>query len=121
MVDMVAAKDKAVEIIVEVNELVVVVEDCHPMRDGVMVDNIIQIVTIVINVFCTHCGRYRHTRENCWNLNRGPGNVPSATLAEEENPSGSNEQQVSCKVDSQHWKDELTNLRQRLDALEGAT
>lgn len=35
----------AVEIIVEVDELEVIVEECHPMLDGVMVDNIIEIVT----------------------------------------------------------------------------
>lgn len=42
---MAAAEDMAVEIIVEVDELEVIVEECHPMLDGVMVDNIIEIVT----------------------------------------------------------------------------
>lgn len=48
MVDMAAAEDMAVEIIVVVDELEVEVEECHPMLDGVMVDNIIEIV---INFF----------------------------------------------------------------------
>eukprot|EP00268_Persea_americana_P031529 TRINITY_DN30740_c0_g2_i2.p1 TRINITY_DN30740_c0_g2~~TRINITY_DN30740_c0_g2_i2.p1 ORF type:complete len:160 (+),score=29.43 TRINITY_DN30740_c0_g2_i2:785-1264(+) len=70
--------------------------------------------------FCTHCGRYRHTCENCWDLHGRPGNV-SAAPAEAKHPNGSNEQELNFKVDSQNWKDELLLLRQRLEALEGVT
>ena len=34
-------------------------------------------------LYWTHCGRYRHTRETCWDLNGTPQNV-SATPAEVE-------------------------------------
>lgn len=60
MADMVEAEDVGMEIIVEVDVMVVVVvvvvKDCHPMLDGVMVDNIIQIVLIVTNFFVLTVG-----------------------------------------------------------------
>ena len=68
------------------------------------------IVTIKTNFFYTHCGRYKHTLENCWDLNSWPGNI-STTPAEVEHLSGSNEQNASSRVDSQSWKDELTIIR----------
>ena len=58
-------------------------------------------------LYCTHCGRY---------LNGMPRNVP-ATPAEIEHPNDNTEQ----KTCNQHWKVELSVLRQRLAALEGAT
>ena len=36
-------------------------------------------------LYRTHSGRYRHTRETCWDLNGKPWNV-SATTAEVEHP-----------------------------------
>lgn len=67
-------------------------------------------------LYCTHGGRYRHTRETCWDLNHKPQNV-TATPAEVEHPGGTTEQETR----SQHWKDELSILRQTLAALEGVT
>lgn len=68
MVELVVAKDAAVEIIVEVDvhvamlEMAVLIEDQrHPMLDGVMIDNLILIVT---NFFALTVGD-RHTRDNC--------------------------------------------------------
>ena len=43
--------------------------------------------------YCTHCGRYRHTREMCWELNGKPRNV-SATPVETEYSNDTTEQET---------------------------
>ena len=63
--------------------------------------------------YCTHCGRCRHTRKTCWDLNSKPRNV-SATAAEVKHSNETIEKDTS----SQNWKDELAVLRQWLAALE---
>lgn len=45
--------------------MMVVMEDVQDVGDAAvtMVDTL-----KLIRLYCTHCGRYRHTRETCWDL-----------------------------------------------------
>ena len=67
-------------------------------------------------LYYTHCGRYRHTKETCWDLHGEPRTV-SATAVEVEHPKDTIEKDTS----NQNWKDELLVLRRRLAALEGGS
>lgn len=56
-------------------------------------------------LYCTHCGRYRHMRETCWDLNGQPRNV-YATPAEVEHSNESTKQETNNK----NCNDELVVL-----------
>lgn len=56
-------------------------------------------------LYCTHCRRYHHTRETCWDLNGKPHYI-SATPAKAEHTTDTKEQETSNK----HWKEELSVL-----------
>lgn len=67
-------------------------------------------------LFCTHCGKNRHTSETCWNL-VGTNQNTSATPAKSDK--NGDQEKATTKVDSENWQNELAILRQRLAALEG--
>lgn len=68
-------------------------------------------------IFCTHCGRYKHTRETCWDI-VGRNHTASTAPTEFDQITCPNYQDQSIEQGEQSWKEEPIALRQRLAALE---
>lgn len=68
-----------------------------------------------------HWGRYRHTRENCWNLVARNQNTSAVPTESEKNINFGDPEKANTEVESQNWQNELAILHQRLAALEGAS
>lgn len=70
-------------------------------------------------LYCTHCGKTRHTRETCWELMGKPRDFCNATVTASPaestkwNADINDKERVVGKDESQILKDELMSLRQR--------
>lgn len=71
---------------------------------------------------CTHCGRHKHTRETCYYFVSKTSHNTFTYSAKPEKPKDTGSQEQSLNTDEyQSLKDEITNLRQKLQALEEVT